>query len=126
MKIEGSVALITGAASGLGLATARRLLDAEAKVVLADLPSSDGKAVEAELGERAVFVPTDVTNEADVAAALEMAAELGELRIAVNCAGIGTPARVLGKNGPLPLADFSRIIQVNLVGTFNVDRKSVV
>ncbi len=110
MKIEGSVALITGAASGLGLATARQLLDAEAKVVLADLPSSDGKAVAAELGERA-----------DVAA-LETAAELGELRIAVNCAGIGTPARVLGKNGPLPLADFSRITQVNLVGTFNVIR----
>jgi NAD(P)-dependent dehydrogenase (short-subunit alcohol dehydrogenase family) len=122
VKIEGSVALITGAASGLGLATARQLLDAGAKVVLADLPSSDGKAVAAELGERAVFVPTDVTNEADVAAALETAAELGELRIAVNCAGIGTPARVLGKNGPLPLADFSRIIQVNLVGTFNVIR----
>jgi NAD(P)-dependent dehydrogenase (short-subunit alcohol dehydrogenase family) len=95
VKIEGSVVLITGAASGLGLATARQLLDAGGKVVLADLPSSDGKAVAAELGERAVFVPTDVTNEADVAATLGTAAELGELRIAVNCAGIGSPARVL-------------------------------
>ncbi|MDQ0989351.1 3-hydroxyacyl-CoA dehydrogenase [Streptomyces sp. V3I7] len=122
MDIAGSVALITGGASGLGLATARRLLDAGASVVLADLPSSDGKAVAAELGDRAVFAPTDVTSEADVAAALDAASALGELRIAVNCAGIGTAARTLGKKGPFPLADFTRTIQINLVGTFNVIR----
>jgi NAD(P)-dependent dehydrogenase (short-subunit alcohol dehydrogenase family) len=122
VNIEGSVALITGGASGLGMATARRLLDAGASVVLADLPSSDGKTVAAELGDRAVFAPTDVTSEADVVAALDTAAGLGELRIAVSCAGIGTPARVLGKSGPQPLAGFDRIVQVNLIGTFNVIR----
>jgi NAD(P)-dependent dehydrogenase (short-subunit alcohol dehydrogenase family) len=122
MNIAGSVALVTGGASGLGLATARRLLDAGASVVLADLPSSDGKAVAAEFGERAAFSPTDVTSEADVRAAIEAAAGLGDLRIAVNCAGIGTAARTLGKSGPFPLPDFARTIQVNLIGTFNVIR----
>ncbi|ADI11767.1 putative short chain dehydrogenase [Streptomyces bingchenggensis BCW-1] len=122
MDIAGNVALITGGASGLGLATARRLLDAGASVVLADLPSSDGKAVAAELGDRAVFAPTDVTSEADVRAALDAAASLGEPRIAVNCAGIGTAARTLSKSGPFPLSDFARTIQVNLIGTFNVIR----
>ncbi|WP_460073019.1 3-hydroxyacyl-CoA dehydrogenase [Streptomyces sp. YKOK-I1] len=123
MHIAGCVALITGGASGLGLATARRLLGAGASVVLADLPSSDGEAVAAELGEdRAVFAPTDVTSEADVRAALDAAAGLGDLRIAVNCAGIGTATRTLSRKGPFPLADFARTIQINLVGTFNVIR----
>ncbi|MEU6371549.1 3-hydroxyacyl-CoA dehydrogenase [Streptomyces sp. NPDC046909] len=122
MNIADSVALITGGASGLGLATAKRLLHAGASVVLADLPSSEGKAVAATLGDRAVFVSTDVTDEADVNAALDAAAELGAPRIAVNCAGIGTAARTLSKNGPFPLADFARTVQVNLVGTFNVIR----
>ncbi|MEV5843569.1 3-hydroxyacyl-CoA dehydrogenase [Streptomyces sp. NPDC051985] len=122
MNIAGSVALVTGGASGLGLATARRLLGAGASVVLADLPSSDGKAVAAELGDRAVFAPTDVTSESDVRAALETGAELGELRIAVNCAGIGTAARTLSKQGPFPLPDFARTVQINLIGTFNVIR----
>ncbi len=122
MNIEGSVAFITGGASGLGLATAQRLLDAGASVALADLPSSDGAAVAAKLGDRAVFAPTDVTSERDVAAALDTAGRLGDVRIVVNCAGIGTPARVLGKDGPLPLELFARVVQINLVGTFNVIR----
>ncbi|GGN19267.1 3-hydroxyacyl-CoA dehydrogenase [Streptomyces fuscichromogenes] len=122
MNIAGSVALITGGASGLGLATARRLHDAGASVVLADLPTSDGKGAAAELGDRAVFAPTDVTSEADVTAAVAAAAELGDLRIAVNCAGIGTAARTLSKKGPFPLSDFARTVQINLVGTFNVIR----
>jgi NAD(P)-dependent dehydrogenase (short-subunit alcohol dehydrogenase family) len=122
MNIAGSVALITGGASGLGLATARRLLDAGASVALVDLPSSDGKAVAAELGQRAVFAPADVTSEAEITAALDEAARLGEIRITVNCAGIGAAARVLGKQGPFPLDAFTRVIQVNLIGTFNVIR----
>ena len=93
---------------------------AGAAVVIADLPCSPGAAVAERLG--GVFAPTDVTDEASVQAAVEAAAGLAPLRVAVNCAGIGTPGRVLGKQGPLPLAQFAQVITVNLVGTFNVLR----
>ncbi|TMU98161.1 MULTISPECIES: 3-hydroxyacyl-CoA dehydrogenase [unclassified Streptomyces] len=122
MNIAGSVAVITGGSSGLGFATAQRLLDAGAFVTLVDLPSSDGAAVAAKLGDRAIFAPADVTSEQDITAALDAAAQLGDIRIAVNCAGIGPAGRVLGKKGPFPLNDFARIVQVNLIGTFNVIR----
>ncbi|GIU55712.1 SDR family NAD(P)-dependent oxidoreductase [Arthrobacter sp. NicSoilC12] len=137
MDIKGTVALITGGASGLGAATARRLFDAGASVVLVDLPGSAGDAFAAELaasaaagageaaaggGRRAVFVPADVTDEAQVQAAVDAAAALGPLRIVVNCAGIATPGKVLGRDGVLPLETFNRVIQINLVGTFNVIR----
>jgi NAD(P)-dependent dehydrogenase (short-subunit alcohol dehydrogenase family) len=122
VDIKGGVALITGGASGLGLATARTLLGAGARVLLADLPSSNGVQVANDLGEQAGFVATDVTDEAAVSAALDGAAALGELRVVVNCAGIGPPERVLGKKGPHSLATFSKVVQVNLVGTFNVIR----
>ncbi len=124
MKISdnGTVALITGGASGLGAATARRLHAAGAAVVLVDLPSSSGAELAAELGERAVFAPADVLDEGQVRAAIAAAAELGTLRIAVNCAGIGTPGKVLGREGVLALEQFNRVIQINLVGTFNVIR----
>lgn len=128
MDIKGSVALVTGGASGLGAATARRLFDGGASVVLVDLPSSNGQAMadelngRAEAGQSAVFAPADVTSEADVRAAVGTAAGLGPLRIVVNCAGIATPGKVLGRDGVLPLDTFSRVIQVNLVGTFNVLR----
>ncbi|CAN7211444.1 SDR family NAD(P)-dependent oxidoreductase [Arthrobacter sp. LjRoot14] len=140
MDIKGTVALITGGASGLGAATARRLFDAGASVVLVDLPSSPGEAYAAELnaagaagpggagaatgeaGASAVFVPADVTSEDQVQAAVDAAVALGPLRIVVNCAGIATPGKVLGREGVLPLDTFSRVIQINLVGTFNVIR----
>ena len=137
MDIKGTVALITGGASGLGAATARRLFDAGASVVLVDLPGSAGDAFAAELtasaaagageaaaggGRRAVFVPADVTDEAQVQAAVDAASALGPLRIVVNCAGIATPGKVLGRDGVLPLEAFNRVIQINLVGTFNVIR----
>jgi NAD(P)-dependent dehydrogenase (short-subunit alcohol dehydrogenase family) len=122
VNITGSVAVVTGGASGLGLATARRLLADGARVALVDLANSDGAAVAAELGEGAVFAPADVTDEEQVAAALDIAERLGTVRVTVNCAGIGTPARVLGRNGPLPLDLFARVVQVNLIGTFNVIR----
>lgn len=127
MRIADATALVTGGASGLGLATARRLLDGGAAVVLLDLPSSNGAAVAAELGERARFAAADVTDEAQVSAALtvaaELAAETGQpLRILVNCAGIGPPTKVLGKRGVHPLADFRRVVEINLVGSFNTLR----
>jgi NAD(P)-dependent dehydrogenase (short-subunit alcohol dehydrogenase family) len=125
VEIDGSVALISGGASGLGLATARRLLAGGARVVLLDLPSSPGQQVAAELGERAVFAPGDVTDESAVQQAVDTAAGLGPLRVVVACAGVATPGRILGRKGVLPLAEFSRVVQINLVGTFNVLRLAV-
>lgn len=122
MDVAGTVAVITGGGSGLGAATARTLHAGGAAVVLADLPRSPGGDLAAELGERALFVPTDVTSPDGVTAALDAAEGLGTLRIAVNCAGVGTAGRVLGKHGPLPLEDFRAVIDVNLIGTFNVIR----
>ena len=124
MKIEGGVAVITGGASGLGFATARRLADAGARVVLLDLPSSAGEGAAKQIGEdKATFAPADVTSEADVTAALDTAAALGPIRILVNCAGLGTPGRVIsGKGAVMPLEQFAKIVNVNLVGTFNVIR----
>jgi NAD(P)-dependent dehydrogenase (short-subunit alcohol dehydrogenase family) len=124
MKISGSVALVTGGASGLGLATVRKLHDAGASVVILDLSSSNGTAIAKELGARAAFAAGDVTSEADVQAALDVATALaGEVpRIVVNCAGIGNAARTAGRDGPFPLDAFTRVIQVNLIGTFNAIR----
>jgi len=121
MKIEGAVAIVTGGASGLGNATAKQLAAAGAKVVILDLPSSNGAAATEEIG--GVFAPADVTSEADITAALDQAAELGPIRIAVNCAGVGTPGRIIsGKGVVLPLDQFAKIVTINLIGTFNVLR----
>jgi NAD(P)-dependent dehydrogenase (short-subunit alcohol dehydrogenase family) len=121
MDINGASAVITGGASGLGLATATRLSKAGAHVVLLDLPSSNGAEIAASLG--GAFAPADVTDEDSVRAAIAVASERGPLRVVVNCAGIGTPARVLAKDGTArPLADYAKVVQVNLVGTFNVLR----
>jgi NAD(P)-dependent dehydrogenase (short-subunit alcohol dehydrogenase family) len=120
MKIEGSAAVVTGGASGLGLATAKRLAAAGAQVTILDLPSAAGEEQAAAI--KGSFAPGDVTSEADVTAALDRAGERGPVRIVVNCAGIGTAGRVLGKNGVLPLDQFARVINVNLIGTFNVIR----
>ncbi|NNH71535.1 3-hydroxyacyl-CoA dehydrogenase [Nocardia uniformis] len=122
MKTSETVAVVTGGASGLGLATVRELHSAGASVVIIDLPSSDGKAVAEELGERVVFAPGDVTSEEDVTAALDAAAKLGTVRIAVNCAGIGNAVRTVSKKGAFPLASFTKVVTVNLIGSFNVIR----
>jgi NAD(P)-dependent dehydrogenase (short-subunit alcohol dehydrogenase family) len=116
------VAIVTGGASGLGAATARALHAAGASVVLLDLPSADGGTRVSELGERARFVPADVTDPDAVAEVVSQAQELGDLRVAVNCAGVGWAARVLGKDGPHDLGLFQKVVAVNLVGTFNVLR----
>lgn len=119
MQLTGASALVTGGASGLGLATARRLAAAGAHVTLIDLPGSDGAAVADELG--ATFAPADVTDADQVRAAVEAASTHGPLRVVVNCAGIAPPAKVLDRDGePSSIAAFARIVQVNLVGTYAV------
>ena len=119
MEIKDAVAVVTGGASGLGLATTKRLLDAGAQVVVLDIR---GKEAVDELGDRAVFAQTDVTDEAAVTAALDAADKLGPLRIAVNCAGTGNAMKTLSKDGPFPLDAFRKIVEINLIGTFNVIR----
>ncbi|WNG86322.1 3-hydroxyacyl-CoA dehydrogenase [Mycobacterium sp. ITM-2016-00317] len=121
MEIKDAAAVVTGGASGLGLATTKRLLDRGASVVVIDLKGSD---VVAELGPRAKFVEANVTDPEQVSAALDAAEEFGPLRINVNCAGIGNAAKTLGKDGPFPLDGFTKVVQVNLIGTFNVLRLS--
>jgi NAD(P)-dependent dehydrogenase (short-subunit alcohol dehydrogenase family) len=123
MNITDKVALVTGGASGLGLATVQQLHADGAQVVIVDLPSSNGKAVADELGPKAAFVPTDVTDEEQVQAAVDTAAARGPLSVVVNCAGIANAIRVVAKDGtPFPFDAFKKVIEVNLVGTFNVIR----
>jgi NAD(P)-dependent dehydrogenase (short-subunit alcohol dehydrogenase family) len=122
VDITDGAALVTGGASGLGFATTKALLAAGARVVILDLPTSAGAERAAELGDGVVFAPGDVRSEADVAAALDAADALGPLRVAVNCAGTGNAIRTVGRKGVFPLADFTRIIEINLIGTFNVIR----
>ena len=123
MDIAGRTALVTGGGSGLGAATARMVVEAGGSVVVADVDAERGRQVADGLGERARFVATDVTDEDATRAAVAAAAELGGgLHIAVSCAGIAPAERVLGRQGPHPLARFVAAIQVNLVGTFNVTR----
>lgn len=123
MKIVGTTAMVTGGASGLGLATANRLVAAGGNDVIIDLERSAGATVTAKLGPAAAFSAGDVTDAEAVIAALDRAVGLtSPLRTLINCAGIGTPAKVVGRNGPLPLDRFRNIIEVNLIGTFNVIR----
>jgi NAD(P)-dependent dehydrogenase (short-subunit alcohol dehydrogenase family) len=125
MNIDGIVALVTGGASGLGLATARRLLDQGAKVVIVDLPTSDGKSVAASLGAKVRFVAGDVTNETDMKTAIAQALGLGPLRATVHCAGRGHTMRILDREGnPGSLEAFEGVIKTNLIGSFNVLRMS--
>jgi NAD(P)-dependent dehydrogenase (short-subunit alcohol dehydrogenase family) len=117
------VAMITGGASGLGAATARLFGGAGARLALCDLNAQAGHALAAELGSNGFFVQTDVTKSEDIQNALTQVQErFGRLHIVVNCAGIATAERVIGRQGPLPLERFERVIQVNLIGTFNVIR----
>jgi NAD(P)-dependent dehydrogenase (short-subunit alcohol dehydrogenase family) len=119
---ENDVVLVTGGASGLGAATVRRVVAKGASALILDLPSSRGSELASQLGERVRFAATDVRDEDQMQAAVGAATDLGTLRVVVNCAGVGTPGRVIGKRGVLPLEDFRTVIDINLVGTFNVLR----
>lgn len=120
MEIRDQVFIVTGGASGLGAGTARTLAEAGGKVVIADLNEAAGTALAQELDGR--FVRCDVTSEADGQAVVEAATSLGTLRGLVNCAGIATASRTVGKTGPHPLDQFARVININLIGTFNMIR----
>ncbi|HJV28661.1 MAG TPA: 3-hydroxyacyl-CoA dehydrogenase [Aromatoleum sp.] len=123
MQLEQHTFIVTGGASGLGEATVRAFDAARANVVIADLNTAAGEKLADELGARVAFHRTDVALEADARGCVALALErFGALQGLVNCAGIGTAAKVLGKEGPHPLDVFSRIVNVNLVGTFNMIR----
>ncbi|MFD2934914.1 3-hydroxyacyl-CoA dehydrogenase [Spirosoma flavum] len=123
MTIQDHVFIVTGAASGLGAATAKLLVDNGGFALLADINSEAGAAMETALGARAKFVQTDVTDEASVQNAIDTAlAQFGGLHGAINCAGIGPAERVVGKKGPHSLASFTRTVTINLIGTFNMLR----
>lgn len=123
MEIDGRVAVVTGGASGLGLATARALLARGARVGILDLPTSPGEKVVAELGEAAAFLPCDVTKASAVEDAIDGVRErFGGLHMDVNCAGIGWAQRTVTREGPHPEEPFRRVVEVNLIGTFQVAR----
>ena len=118
MELNGKVIIITGGASGLGAATARAAHAKGAKIVIADVNKALGTALAAELG--GAFVNCDVTQEADAIAAVAAAQSLGELRGLVNCAGVGTPEKVVGREGASGIKKFAWVVQINLIGTYNM------
>jgi len=123
MKIQDARAVVTGGASGLGHAVARHVIAAGGKAVLLDVQEGPGRAAAAALGERAAFVRCDVTSEPEVNAAMDTAAErLGAINLLVNCAGVIGAGRVLGKNGPMAGEFFTKVIHINLIGTFLCDK----
>jgi len=125
MNLAEATAVISGGASGLGLATAERVIAAGGQAVLLDLNADQGETSAAALGERASFVSTDVSNEAMVRDAVAKAAErMGGISLAVNCAGIATAGRTLGRDGPWPSEKFEQVIRVNLVGSYNLTKEA--
>jgi NAD(P)-dependent dehydrogenase (short-subunit alcohol dehydrogenase family) len=122
MQIQNNVFIVTGGASGLGGGTSRLLAASGGKVVIADVQADKGEALARELGASARFVKCDVTSEADAQAVVDAAGQMGTLRGLVNCAGIAIGEKTVGKDGPHSLASFTRVITINLIGTFNMIR----
>ena len=123
MEIKNSVAIITGGVSGLGEACARLFVKEGGKVSLLDLSEDRGKTIIAELGKAAIFFKTDVTDEDGVKKAVDGTMDsFGAIHIVINCAGIGSPAKVIGKTGPISMENFKRVVNINLFGTINVTR----
>ena len=117
MEVKGATAIVFGGASGLGEAAARRLADAGARVLVADLAGDRAAAVGESIGGEGLA--TDVTDPASVEEAVRRAAAAGNLRVSVNCAGVGTPGKLIGKEGPTPLEAFANVLDINLLGTIN-------
>ncbi len=125
MNIARAKAVITGGASGLGFATAERIIAEGGQVVLMDVNEEQGEIRAAELGDRALFLHTDVSNESNVKTSIQSANEfMGGITLAINCAGIATASRTLSRNGPWPSDNFNRVIQINLVGSYNVTKEA--
>jgi NAD(P)-dependent dehydrogenase (short-subunit alcohol dehydrogenase family) len=122
MDIQSNVFIVTGGASGLGGAVSRMLVENGGKVIIADVQNDRGAALASELGAAARYVQCDVTSEADATAAVSAALAAGTLRGLINCAGIATGEKTIGKDGPHRLDAFARVVQINLVGTFNMIR----
>jgi NAD(P)-dependent dehydrogenase (short-subunit alcohol dehydrogenase family) len=126
VDVKACIAAVTGGASGLGEATVRRLANGGAKVAIFDVAVERGENLAKELGKNVVFIHTDVTNDESVQNAIKkMSVSFGGLNVAVNCAGVADPGKVLSKKGPMPLSNFNRVLQINLVGTFNIIRLAV-
>ena len=125
MNIASAKAVITGGASGLGFATAERIIAEGGQVVLMDVNEEQGEVRAAELGDRALFLHTDVSDESNVKTSIQSANEfMSGITLAVNCAGIATASRTLGREGPWPSDNFNRVIQINLVGSYNVTKEA--
>ncbi len=125
MELATAKAVISGGASGLGFATAQRVIEAGGQVVLFDINDEQGNSSAASLGDRASYIRTDVSDESSVKAAIKQAAEAMQgITLAVNCAGVATAGRALGREGPWPSELFNKVIQVNLVGSFNVTKEA--
>ncbi|MFB3926215.1 MAG: SDR family NAD(P)-dependent oxidoreductase [Syntrophales bacterium] len=123
MKLKDTRALVTGGASGLGEACIRMIVAAGGKAAILDLQADRAEKLVKELGSSVIFCSTDVTKEESVQAAVDKAAAaFGLVNVVINCAGVGDPGKVLSKKGPMPLSFFNRVVQINLVGTFNVIR----
>jgi 3-hydroxyacyl-CoA dehydrogenase/3-hydroxy-2-methylbutyryl-CoA dehydrogenase len=126
MNSKDVVALVTGGVSGLGEATVIELVKHGAKVAIVDIDSARGEKLAADLGKSAIFIKADVTSESDIQQAMKKTVDtFGKINVAVNCAGVANPGKVLSKKGPLSLDAFNKVVQINLVGTLNVIRLAV-
>jgi 3-hydroxyacyl-CoA dehydrogenase / 3-hydroxy-2-methylbutyryl-CoA dehydrogenase len=126
MKVKDCFAVVTGGASGLGEACVRMLVSGGARVAIFDLQEERGTALSEELGSSVIFAKTDVTGEESVQSGLSATIEaFGGINVAINCAGVGDPGKLLSKKGPMSLSFFNRVVQINLIGTFNVIRLAV-
>ena len=127
MDLKNKVAIISGGASGIGAATARRFVAGGAQVAVFDINRQKAEALLEELGSSAIFCPVDVTNEASVQSGIDTTSvEFGQIHICCNFAGVADAARTVGKQGPFPLDQFRKVIDINLIGTFNVMRLAAV